>query len=384
MGRADRRLARLLPRRWTDWPRSLIEMLVVVFTIVMAIRALFLQPFKIPTGSMQPTLYGFHFEPASGPVTTRNPLAAFFAFANQSARQVNVTFADDLRPGEPYETREGALLSLGPLKLFEYTDVMFGDRTYRFPGDLDTVDKRVKHIKEGEGRPSFRKGETVAGDLLMGDHVFVDRVSYNFREPQRGDVAVFVTTNLHYWNGDDLGGLHFIKRLVGLPGDTLRITAGKLYVREPGAAEFRLMSAADSKAFGRLYSLKGGYRGYSHPTPAGPGNKRGGQYLLSDRDELALGPDEYFMMGDNSENSADSRYWGVVPRDHIIGRACWVWWPFSRRWGPVDRAEPLDFPSPPTVLRVPPPAPPPPPAPAPESAPADEPAAPPPPAETEP
>jgi signal peptidase I len=56
------------------------------------------------------------------------------------------------------------------------------------------------------------------------------------------------------------------------------------------------------------------------------------------------------MLGDNSESSSDGRYFGPVPRENIVGRACFVWWPFSRRWGLVDRAEPLSEPTPPTRL----------------------------------
>jgi signal peptidase I len=55
------------------------------------------------------------------------------------------------------------------------------------------------------------------------------------------------------------------------------------------------------------------------------------------------------MLGDNSENSRDSRFWGTAPRRNLIGRACFVWWPFLRRWGLVDRLEPLDVPSPPNI-----------------------------------
>ena len=72
------------------------------------------------------------------------------------------------------------------------------------------------------------------------------------------------------------------------------------------------------------------------------------QYLKNNTDVFTLDDDEYFMLGDNSENSQDSRFWGIVPRQNIVGRANLVYWPFSRRWGFTDNIEPENFKSLPT------------------------------------
>ena len=73
-----------------------------------------------------------------------------------------------------------------------------------------------------------------------------------------------------------------------------------------------------------------------------------GIYLRTPEETITLKEDEYFMLGDNSESSGDSRFFGVIPRKNIMGKACFVWWPFSRRWGVIDHEEPLEFDSPPT------------------------------------
>ena len=112
----------------------------------------------------------------------------------------------------------------------------------------------------------------------------------------------------------------------------------------PRDTEFKLAGGAVQRAFDRIYSFKGGYRGYSNPDP----KRTNAQYLTGPDDVFELKKDEYFLLGDNSENSADSRFWGVVPRRNIVGRATFVYWPFSRRWGTSDRVEPEDFPSLPT------------------------------------
>ncbi len=312
-----------------------LELLIVVFGVVMGARALFLQPFKIPTGSMQPTLNGINFEHDDAAAYI-NPLQRLHRYVNHSWRYVDAEIEQD-----------GAVTSLSrhnPFFFFPYTKLKIGDTEYKLPGEPGKVLDYTGINSRQHGSNFFRRGETLArGYLELGDHLFVDRVSLNFVEPKRGDVTVFTTDGIRDKNGQALRGRFYIKRLVGLPKDELRIAGRRLYVKRPGEQQFALVDAGFHKAFDRIYSFHGGYRGYSNP------QHESCQFLCEEGDTFTLDEDEYFLLGDNSENSQDSRYWGVVPRRNIIGRAVFVYWPFTRRWGPVDTVAPLPYASPPTV-----------------------------------
>ncbi len=133
----------------------------------------------------------------------------------------------------------------------------------------------------------------------------------------------------------DASGFYYIKRLVGLPGDTLKIVGNQLYVKPQGAKVFKKIQEI-APAFEKIYSGKGGYQGHLNHM---------GRYLATPGEEFKLGPDRYFMMGDNSSFSLDSRFFGAVPRENLVGKAWIVFWPFTRRWGWVDRQGPIDAPT---------------------------------------
>jgi len=338
----DARLAPALPAavRSRGWIAEYLEVFVVALALAFGVRALFLQPFKIPTGSMQPTLFGIHFVHRDE-MRVPNPLARVAGFLHYSRRYADAVI-----------TAEGPIENVVParsLPLFPTSTVTIAGVNYRLPGDPATVQKyipKLRHFREEQMRgrrppvPRFEKGEVLArGFLQAGDHVFVNRVSLNFAEPRRGDITVFLTDGVRDVYRRPLNGRYYIKRLVGLPGDELKIgTDGKLYVREPGAADFQVMDGRVNPGFDNLYSRRGGYTGYIHSGHSDC------QYLATPNATYTVPDNYYFMLGDNSPNSMDSRFWGSVPRANLVGRASLVWWPFSRRWGMADSVGPDDSP----------------------------------------
>ena len=164
----------------------------------------------------------------------------------------------------------------------------------------------------------IRKGQLLArGILESGDHVLVNKFLYNFRAPKRGEVFVFTTKNIrsdYMQVPEEQGAQHYIKRLVGVPGDELEVKSPELWINGKAADEFGIK---------RVASAQSPYRGYEN---------RG---RLSAGEKVKLAGDEYWAMGDNSYNSSDSRYWGVVPQRNLVGPGMFCYLPLGRHWGPI-------------------------------------------------
>jgi len=133
-------------------------------------------------------------------------------------------------------------------------------------------------------QPFIVKGESMSPNFESGDYLIVDEISYRFAEPSRGDVVVFKypkdTTQ------------RFIKRVIGLPGETVVVKNGEVSV---------------TKSNGESVILDEGYLPSDLKT-YGDTN-------------TTLKDDEYFVLGDNRTYSYDSRSWGIVPKENIIGKA---------------------------------------------------------------
>jgi signal peptidase I len=303
-------LGKVQPPHDHDTIREYVELVVVAIVCALGIRTYYLAPFKIPTGSMQPTLNGVIAH------ATPNPPPNVFVKAFQLVT-LGRTYEDVVS-----ET-DDAVVDIRPAKLKYFWDgseiVMSSNRVYRVGIAPVVLENQLKVFP---GRP-FRKGEPIVrGYADLGDQLFVDRFTYNFFPPHRSDVFVFRTNGIDGIRQlgrleDGAAGQSYIKRLAGVPGDTLRIEDPKLFVNGQEAKE---------DGFLRVESKKNGYTGYRN---------MGNEYLMSPDSTVTIPPDNYFALGDNSANSEDSRYWGFVPGRNIVGKGLFVYWPFTSHWGLV-------------------------------------------------
>lgn len=308
------------PRRMAGF-RDNFEVLLVAVAVAMTFRAYFFQPFKIPTGSMQPTLYGIHSIDRESPGTwDRMPLKPLKWLASGSWHHRVVARAD------------------GHLRLIEhsrrpgFSTMVAAGHSYDIPADAVRHRRSVNFLprnrRELEDGVRVRAGDLIwAGDVIAGDHVFVNRMRWNFVRPRRGDVMVFSTDGI----ADLQQGTHYIKRMAGMPGERLSIEPPDLVVDGlPVGDEPRIERIAGRR---QLAPWAPPYRGFQLVAQV-PGDLRYPHPLRSSGDSVLLGEDEYFALGDNTGDSLDSRYFGPVPGRNLVGPASCVYWPFlSPRWG---------------------------------------------------
>lgn len=152
-----------------------------------------------------------------------------------------------------------------------------------------------------------------AGQVQKGDRFTVNMYAYRLKKPQRGDVVIFNTRGISpsLVKGDSL----FVKRVVGIPGDKVSINPPSVLVNG--------VKLAEPEIFKRIAECSNGYAGYTSMGLLGQAG-----------DEIALGEDEYFVLGDNSTNSLDGRFFGAIKRDAILGKVVWIYWPPDRRGKP--------------------------------------------------
>jgi signal peptidase I len=156
-------------------------------------------------------------------------------------------------------------------------------------------------------KPYLIPSTSMATTLVPGQRVLVDRVVYHYRDIHRGDIIVFRRPVAP----KDI----LIKRVVGLPGDTLSLVDGRLLVNG---------QALDEPYVNTIDGL---------PEPTVPGELAPGGHPIAEwslEKPYTVPADHYFMMGDNRLDSSDSRYWGTVPYDHVIGCAVFSYWPLDR------------------------------------------------------
>ena len=318
-----------------------VEVIFVAIVVALGIRAYIAQPFQIPTGSMQPTLNGYIAEGTTEDPTPNIALRMFDKLKGRSYVNVVSDHEGYLKGGQDFVTEHRMLV------LFTYSNINFDDghtirvwspkrqliedlgliRNLNVPTkvavgadgqELRTPDDRK--IQQVYGRAYVSKGQLLArGVLNSGDHILVNKFAYHFRTPKRGEVFVFTTKHISGIEGqsnfDPLqGSQHYIKRLVGVPGDTLEVKPPELWINGKPAEE---------EGMKRVASKEGKYTGYVSISYPGSVN------------EITLQPGQYFACGDNSANSLDSRYWGHVPERNVVGPALFSYLPFASHWGVI-------------------------------------------------
>jgi signal peptidase I len=327
--------------------RENVEVFLVAIVIALGVRTYFLQPFTIPTGSMQPTLNGILGFPTQEPPP--NILARLAHKAVFGRTYLDVVAKTDEAVARMDEAKR-PLFGL-PFGLFTDTRIVTtAGNVYWANASKGTLEKDfgvVGGFVDASGRVlregrRYQAGQPIArGYVNTGDHVFVDKFTYHFRAPKRAEVFVFNTQTvptrenvmsmggpLHFewknigplrlWGPADpqRGSQFYIKRLAGVPGDTLRIDSPLLFING---------ERARAEPFERVMSMQNGYGGY--------GNDPRMPLLGAPEMSFTLPEKRYFALGDNSYHSSDSRDWGGVPQNNIMGRGVLVYWPFNRHWG---------------------------------------------------
>lgn len=329
----------------TFWNEN-IEVVLVAAIIVIGIRTFFFQPFIIPTNSMYPTYSGMNSHIYEAGEGAPNVLEKAFRFLTLGARhkalvaetsgQVQIPFRGFLENGAPVfhaEAVKGRRFFVLPTLRARYT--IFVDdvaHTITVPADFDmnaalarsfdlsgATARRIanndrfgllqlnRRVEAGEDLLRF--------DITLGDALFVDRLTYHFRKPKVGEPFVFRTDAIMEALGED-DPKYYIKRIGGAAGETLEIRDGALLVNGVPRDEVA--------AFERNAAREGEYGGYLNVQ------------LLDEGKKMIIPEKSFVALGDNSGNSLDSRYWGFVPEQSVIGKAFFIYYPFTKRWGPAE------------------------------------------------
>lgn len=361
-----------------------VEFFLVAAIVILGLRAYFVQPFKIPTNSMWPSYYGMTgevFQSGQEP----GGLQKVLRLLTLGATNYSVTAPADgevLIPvfsnGIPaISEKPGRSMMVFPTTLREFTFAVGGQlakldvpaefdqemtwlRDSFFKGNPNSLQLALLEAAQKSGRPesstlilqqdgrsvearvfwipvgkTVKRGEKILSfDILTGDLLFVDRLSYNFIRPPVGSGFVFRTENIRSPEMEDSKHnqirQYYVKRLVGVPGDVLEIKAPVLY-RNGKPIE-------GSEAFGRNARREGKYPGYANTGPVATAG--GDQQVISDGlmpvgGQVTVPPHSFFALGDNSPRSKDGRYWGFVPEKDVVGRPLFIYYPLTSRWGPA-------------------------------------------------
>ena len=334
-----------------------IEFILTISIVIIGFRAYFVQWFEIPTNSMWPTYQGMTPEVFTLPSDEPGPLreagriltiGAWPHRMNAPAEgEVLIPVGGRESPGYVHcRPVDGRSWLVFPAKKRECTLLVGGEAVReQVPLDFDfdwavyrgfferggvyshgrlaaAIGARLRagdyedFVVDGELLHCIRTGRHVrAGervfefDVLAGDKVFVYRVSYNFIRPRVGGGFVFSTGRIPEI-ARRFGDVYYVKRLVGLPGDTLEVKGASLY-RNGAPITGSAVFEANAQRLGRY-----------------PGYEASG--LLEPGSTVHVEPGSFFAMGDNSPNSFDGRAWGFVPAKEAVGTPLFIYYPLAR------------------------------------------------------
>lgn len=181
--------------------------------------------------------------------------------------------------------------------------------------------------------------------LLIGDFILVNKFAYGFRipvlnkvivpmgKPKRGDVVVFKRPET--FPGDPAAGIDYIKRVIGVPGDTVRYLDKVVYINDQPVEQ---VEVGAYEGVGQGEGMSGATRaieklpGREHEILLNP-------YSMAPPpmgDTWVVPEGAYLVLGDNRDNSEDSRYWGMVPEANLVGRAFFIWMNWDSQNGGID------------------------------------------------
>jgi signal peptidase I len=316
--------------------RENIEVFLVALAVAMGIRTFFVQPFKIPTGSMQPTLFG---------VTSVNLLDRPDLTIPTGLKRIKQWFQGmsyiDLKA-----KTDGTLDRIDPpfgIKILNlWQTVWIGGKPQHiwFPPDYGSEQESLALRAQLKFGQYYHAGEQVIKlEVHSGDHLFVDRMTYNFRKPRRGEIIVFATKGI--FDPDPFGrnrmpqNQYYIKRLVALGGDRVQIGNDRHLIINGRRLD------ASTPHFENVYSFDPNkppadsqYSGHVNGVVAAEFGRPGLSPLFPNQNTVhTVAANHYMVMGDNTMNSYDSRSWGEFPSDNVIGKSFFVYWPITSRFG---------------------------------------------------
>ncbi|RME91200.1 MAG: signal peptidase I [Verrucomicrobia bacterium] len=313
------------------------ENVLLITLAILVLRAFFLLPSEIPSGSMQPTLWGVTVVDRREDPLFRVPTGWrawverwLFGRTYWQVTAVRPGLLEEVAPVEP-----GSLWRLPRLR-FRVGGVWYSlPAPSQWPASpfRDLPDEQAALFLAGL-RPGhwYKQGEPIIRAVLQaGDHVLIDRFSYHWRRPKRGEIVVFRSGGLEGLEDDT----YYLKRLVGLPGERMRIGDDR-HVWIDGRRLDR-----ETPGFEKLYDFRG------PPRPSvysGHLNARTGRryfprwrwrmpWFPDGNTEVRIPAGHYVLLGDNTVESLDSRHFGPVAAERIVGRVWLVYWPWGTRLG---------------------------------------------------